>query len=156
MSPRRADPALSERRRGALVRAGYAEILDKGVQAVTIDSVVARAGSSKGGALYYFPTREDLLFAILEWLFSQLNSTLDEVVRAQDSPRACLASELEALFHGAEVNRKVYRVLFDFLGMGVHIDRFRGLFAAFFDRGRERATPIVAEGIKQLIGRAHV
>ncbi len=149
MSPRRADPALSERRRGALVRAGYAEILDKGVQAVTIDSVVARAGSSKGGALYYFPTKEDLLFAVLEWLFSQLNSTLDEVVRAQDSPRARLASELEVLFHGAEVNRKVYRVLFDFLGMGVHNDRFRGLFAAFFDRCRERDKAIVAEGIKQ-------
>jgi len=131
MSPRRADPALSERRRGALVRAGYAEILDKGVQAVTIDSVVARAGSSKGGALYYFPTKEDLLFAVLEWLFTQLNSTLDEVVRAQDSPR------------------KVYRVLFDFLGMGVHNDRFRGLFAAFFDRCRERDKAIVVEGIRQ-------
>ena len=30
MSPRRKDPELAERRREALVKAGYAEILEKG------------------------------------------------------------------------------------------------------------------------------
>ena len=58
LSPRRANPELADRRRDALVRAGYAEILDKGIQGTTLDSVVARAGSSKGGALYYFPDRK--------------------------------------------------------------------------------------------------
>ena len=57
MSPRRADQELADRRRDTLVRAGYAEILEKGIQAFTLDSVVARAESSKGGALYYFPTK---------------------------------------------------------------------------------------------------
>ena len=42
MSPRRANPELADRRRDALVRAGYAEVLDKGIQATTLDSVVAR------------------------------------------------------------------------------------------------------------------
>src|SRR5208282_4897464 len=60
MSPRRANPELADRRRDVLVRAGYAEVLEKGIQGVTLDSVVARAESSKGGALYYFPTKEDL------------------------------------------------------------------------------------------------
>jgi AcrR family transcriptional regulator len=51
---RRADPALTERRRAQLIRASYTEILEKGIQRVTLESVVARAGSSKGGALHYF------------------------------------------------------------------------------------------------------
>ena len=51
MSPRRADPKLADRRKEALERAGYAEILEKGIQGTTLDSVVARAGSSHADLL---------------------------------------------------------------------------------------------------------
>jgi AcrR family transcriptional regulator len=149
MSPRRADPALADRRREELVKAGYAEILDKGIHATTLDSVVARAGSSKGGALYYFHTKEDLLFAVLEWLIRQLSRTLDEVAYSEESARARLASELEVLFHSAEVNRKLYLVLFDFVTLGVRSERFHSLFAAFFQSCRKRDMAIIEDGIKQ-------
>jgi len=148
MSPRHADPQLADRRKDALVKAGYAEILEVGISATTFDSVVARAGSSKGGALYYFPTKEDLLFGVLEWLLRQLDRTLDEVAQTQASPRARLASELEVLFHSAEVNRKLYLVLFDFVTLGARSERFRALFAHFFDNCRRREAAIVEEGIK--------
>jgi AcrR family transcriptional regulator len=149
MSPRRADPALAERRREALVRAGYAEILEKGIRGVTLDSVAFRAGSSKGGALHYFRTKEDLLFAVLQWLLGQLGRTLDEVTRADESPRRRLAAELEVLFHSAEVNRKLYLVLYDFVTLGMRSERFRSLFAAFFEGCRTRDMAVVEEGIKQ-------
>lgn len=149
MSPRHADPELADRRKEALVKAGYAEILVVGISATTLDSVVARAGSSKGGALYYFRTKEDLLYGVLEWLLRQLDRTLDEVVHTQESPRARLASELEVLFHSAEVNRKLYLVLFDFVTLGARSERFRSLFAGFFERCRRREAAIVEEGIKQ-------
>src|SRR5579864_178996 len=110
---RRADPVLTARRRAELIKAGYAEILERGLHGISIDSVVARAGSSKGGALHYFPTKDDLLYAILEWVLSELDRTLEDVVEHQDTPRQRLASELEVLFHSAEVNRKLYLVLFD-------------------------------------------
>lgn len=149
MSPRRADPALAERRRDDLIKAGYAEILQKGIPGTTIDSVVARAGSSKGGALYYFHTKNDLLGAVLEWLLHQLDRSLDEVANAPESPRTRLASELEVLFHSAEVNRKLYLVLFDFVALGGRTERFRARIEAFLDRCRRRDIAIVEEGIKQ-------
>jgi AcrR family transcriptional regulator len=149
MSPRRADPKLADRRREALVKAGYAEILEKGIQGTTLDSVVARANSSKGGALYYFPTKEDLLYGVLDWLLRQLNQTLNEIAQSQEPPRARLASELEVLFHSAEVNRKLYLVLFDFVSFGARVKRFRTLFADFFENCRQRDTAIVEAGIRQ-------
>lgn len=149
MSPRRADPVLADRRRAALIRAGYAEILEKGINGITVDSVVARAGSSKGGALYYFHTKDDLLHAVLRWLFSQLDRTLDEVARSGDSPRSRLAAELEVLFHSAEVNRKLYLVLFDYVALGTRTERFKSLFADFFERSRNRDVAVVEDGIRQ-------
>jgi len=149
MSPRHPDPILADRRKEALVKAGYAEILDVGIQATTLDSVVARAGSSKGGALYYYPTKEDLLYGVLDWLLRQLDRTLDEVAHTHASPRARLASELEVLFHSAEVNRKLYLVVFDFVTMGARSERFHSLFAGFYERCRRRDAEVVEEGIKQ-------
>jgi TetR/AcrR family transcriptional regulator, fatty acid metabolism regulator protein len=149
MSPRRANPELADRRRDTLVRAGYAEILDKGIQGTTLDSVVARAGSSKGGALYYFPTKEDLLSGVLEWLLKQLNRTLDEVLQAQDTARGKLVSELEVLFHSAEVNRKLYLVFFDFVALGTRQQRFRAHLAGFFEACHRRDVEIVELGIRE-------
>ena len=149
MSPRRANPELAERRRDTLVRAGYAEVLEKGIQGTTLDSVVARAGSSKGGALYYFPTKEDLLCGVLEWLLQQLNRTLDEVLQAPDSARGKLVSELEVLFHSADVNRKLYLVFFDFVALGTRQERFRSLLAGFLEACHRRDTAIVEQGIRE-------
>jgi len=149
MSPRRADPALAGRRREALIKAGYAEILEKGLQGITLDSVVGRAGSSKGGALYYFRTKEDLLYAILHWLLTQVDRTLEEVARSEEPPRGRLAAELEVLFHSADVNRKLYLVLFDYVALGARAERFRKLFTDFFERCRKRDMDIVEEGIRQ-------
>ena len=148
MSPRRVDLELTARRREALIKAGYAEILEKGLHATTIDSVVARASSSKGGALHYFRTKEDLFYAVLEWLLGELTHSLDQVAASQESPRERLTAELELLFHSAEVNRKLYLVLFDFVTLGARHDRFRALFHDFFVRCRKRDVQIISEGIK--------
>jgi AcrR family transcriptional regulator len=149
MSPRRKDPELADRRREALVKAGYAEILEKGIQALTIDSVVARAASSKGGALYYFHTKEDLLFAVVEWLLAEMTRALDDIAEGSGSPRARLAAELQVLFHSAEVNRKFYLVLFDFLSLAGRTERFRQLVAGFFAECKRRDARLVEEGVKR-------
>ena len=149
MSPRRANPELAERRREALQRAGYAEILERGIEATTLDSVVARADSSKGGALYYFRTKEDLFFGVLEWLLRQLNRSLDEVVHTQEPARIRLVAELEVLFHSTEVNRKLYLVFFDFVSRGARSERFRKLFSEFFEKCRQRDARIVEDGIRE-------
>ena len=65
------------------------------------------------------------------------------------SPRSRLASELEVLFHSADVNRKLYMVLFDYVAIGTRSDRFRAPLAAFFEACRRRDILIVEEGIRQ-------
>lgn len=148
MSPRRANPQLAARRREALVKAGYAEVLEKGIPGTTIESVVKRAGSSKGGALYYFRTKDDLLYGVFEWLLAQLDRTLDEVASSDQSPRARLAAELEVLFHSPEVNRKLYFVLLEFTAVSLRSERFRSAWVAFLNRCRNRDIAIIEDGIR--------
>jgi AcrR family transcriptional regulator len=149
MSPRRADPALAERRREVLIKAGYAEILEKGLSNLTIDAVVERAGSSKGGALYYFPTKDDLLFAVLEWLLAELERTLTDVARSDAPAARRLGSEIEVLFHSADVNRKLYRVLFDYVALASRTEQYRQLLSRFLESCRRRDAAIIEEGVRQ-------
>ena len=150
---RRVDPVLTARRRAELIKAGYAEILAHGIQGTTLDSVVERAGSSKGGALHYFATKAELLYAILEWVLSELDRSLDDVIANQESARRQLASELEVLFHSAEVNRKLYLILFDFVTVAARSERLRSLLADFFEKCRRRDRAIVSLGIDEQLFR---
>lgn len=149
MSPRRADPVLTERRREVLIKAGYAEILEKGVPGLTLDAVVQRAGSSKGGMLHYFHTKDDLLYAVLEWLLAELDRTLRDIAQSDAPPPRRLASELEVLFHSAEVNRKLYRLLFDYVALASRAERYRGLVNGFLSACRQRDAAIIEDGVRR-------
>ena len=149
MSPRKHDAELEAARKEALVRAGYAAVVEKGLEGLRVEATAQRAGSSKGGALYYFPRKEDLMVAILEWVLNQVGKNLDEAVAAQSNPRAKLAAELELMFHSAELNRKFYSVFLDYVSAGSRNKTFSKLLEAFYRKCHERDRKIIEEGIRQ-------
>ncbi len=56
-----------------MLDAAEAIVLESGARHMTLDAVAARAGVSKGGLLYHFPTKEALLRAMLERHRKQLD-----------------------------------------------------------------------------------
>src|SRR5579862_4407233 len=52
--------------RDRVLDAAEAVILESGGQSFTLDAVAARAGISKGGLVYSFATKDDLVYAALE------------------------------------------------------------------------------------------
>jgi AcrR family transcriptional regulator len=68
MSP----PASS---REIILDAAEAVVLESGARHMTLESVAARAGISKGGFLYHFPTKEALLKAMQERFIKKIDET---------------------------------------------------------------------------------
>ena len=58
-----------------MLDAAEAIVLESGARHMTLDAVAARAGVSKGGLLYHFPTKEALLRAMLERFSKQIEET---------------------------------------------------------------------------------
>lgn len=62
----------TDRRRGRassrdrLIAAALEQITLNGLQTLTLDAVAAAAGVTKGGLIYHFKTRDDLLLAVVE------------------------------------------------------------------------------------------
>lgn len=69
--------ARSVRTRNALLEATEQVIRDEGVGAVTLERVAAVAGVSKGGLLYHFASKQDLIGALLHHTLKSADTTLE-------------------------------------------------------------------------------
>lgn len=67
---------MRKSRRTEILDAALRVIGTAGVTSVTFESVAEEAGLTKGGLLYHFPTRDDLLYALNEYLAQQWEATI--------------------------------------------------------------------------------
>lgn len=74
----------SQERRQRLLEAARAVIADNGVAALTVDLVAQRANLSKRYFYTEFSSKEDILDACAEDLYSRLYAGMDQVVRTAD------------------------------------------------------------------------
>ncbi|QSB04376.1 TetR/AcrR family transcriptional regulator [Natronoglycomyces albus] len=59
--------ARGQRRRAQIVRAALEVITERGFRGMSLGAVSEKVGLTQQGLLHYFPTREDLLIAVLQW-----------------------------------------------------------------------------------------
>jgi AcrR family transcriptional regulator len=76
-APRHAAGAGDERRR-ALVEAACELIVEKGFEGLRVRDIAARVGINHATLHYHFPTKEDLIRAVLDRLIEQVNGSKSE------------------------------------------------------------------------------
>jgi len=104
----RASRLPGEERRQHFLQVAAELIVDKGVDGVTMESVVAAAGVSKGLGYAYFTNRNDLLLAVLEKELDAFNTRVANAVRTADDSfearvRAAVHEWFEALTDRGEL-----------------------------------------------------
>ncbi len=72
--------------REALLRAASQVVIDKGVEALTLDAVAQQAGVSKGGLLYHFPNKDALMGSMVEQLVQDFEAVLQTEFDQDDAP----------------------------------------------------------------------
>ncbi|MEW2356155.1 TetR family transcriptional regulator [Spirillospora sp. NPDC029432] len=91
----------------ALLDAAEALLSEQGTQALTLTAVADRAGVSKGGLLYHFPTKE----ALVQGLVARVIEEFDALVAAHDdgTPGAYTRAYVEATFEVLTGEARAYR-----------------------------------------------
>lgn len=91
--------ATSENTRTRLLRAAQDIARETGPASVSLDAVAARAGVSKGGLLYHFPTKAALLRALVEDQLASFEKALEseEAGRQRDGVLAAYLDTFVAL-----------------------------------------------------------
>ncbi len=65
--------------RQALLQAGLAEVVEKGLDGPSLDAICARAGFTRGAFYVHFANRDDFVAQLMDWVFSGF---LDSIVTA--------------------------------------------------------------------------
>jgi TetR/AcrR family transcriptional regulator, fatty acid metabolism regulator protein len=119
--------SLKERQRkerGELIlRAAEAEFTEKGYRDTSMDEIAARVGIAKGTVYLYFPSKQDLVFALIEREFKMFLEKFEHISASPLTARAklehlfllacqeILGKRLQALisfFTSADVRKDVY------------------------------------------------
>ena len=109
MSPRIVVEEQQEARRAQLVEATLKEVSDKGFSNVTLEDIAARAGLSKGVALYYFASKEELFLAAFERSIGALRERLRVAIGTAPNPVEKIQAVIQTIFVSARCNRNFYR-----------------------------------------------
>lgn len=92
-------PEINEFRRRRLVEATIALLAEKGVAGATVRAITAAADTSHGLIGHYYATKDDLLVAALQHLFTTVGDEIGrQIARAGDDPVVRLKAMPKAMF----------------------------------------------------------
>ncbi|GIH75956.1 TetR/AcrR family transcriptional regulator [Planobispora longispora] len=96
---RRGRPRSGEQaaRRRAALDAALAELVEHGVEGMTMQAVAARAGSSKESLYTWFGNRQGMLAALIQRQSEQVNAAVTAALERPSEPRATLTAIAENL-----------------------------------------------------------
>src|SRR5216683_883436 len=95
-----------QERADLILQAAEAVLTEKGYADTSMDEIAARVGIAKGTVYLYFPSKQNLVFALLE---RELEKLLDEVQLIATSPTSARA-KLELLLHYVYAGALLQRV----------------------------------------------
>ncbi len=90
--------------RPQLLDAAARRVAEGGLEELTLDQVAADAGVSKGGLLYHFPTKADLIEALIRDVLRRFEDTVERASAGSDAPGTWTRAYIDATFD-AEVSR---------------------------------------------------
>jgi AcrR family transcriptional regulator len=91
-----------------ILSAAEAVVGEAGAAHLTLDAVAAKAGISKGGLLYHFPSKEALLQEMLRTLLERADSDAENLLAsAKPGPAAELQAHVLAGFQARDKERQV-------------------------------------------------
>lgn len=143
----------SERSRQAIIQAATEVFLRNGYLGATTDEVAARASVSKQTIYRHFGDKQHLFAAVIldkaTTVVDEVFATIADALREAQDVRAALHDLAHAFLNGLltpDVIRMRRLVI-------AEADRFPDIARTWFDRGFERALPIVGEALSGLASR---
>jgi AcrR family transcriptional regulator len=133
-------------RKSQLIGAAYNVVSRKGYANFTIRDIAREANLSAGLVHYYFESKEDLLLTLFRQMQANLQTALEEALKAADDPVTRLRIYLDHAFSLPDREKDYIYVLFDFWSQIKHNQRIRKISRKLFTSFRSELAPILQEG----------
>jgi AcrR family transcriptional regulator len=130
---------IAKIRRDQIVEAAVAVIAEQGLQNLSLSEIENKAGMSRGQLTYYFPTKEDILLAVFDWLVLLIHQRIGKPGGQgcdQDSGWEWVAHLLDKLLTQPPVSPEFACLQYTFLSQISHRADFRQRLATLYEGWR--------------------
>jgi AcrR family transcriptional regulator len=144
MAPKR---DVSDDRRSQILDAATKVFARRGFKDARMDDIVQESGLSKGLLYWYFKSKDAIVAAFLERLFS---GEFSAVKRLRDAPGSARERIMDFSVESARQVRRMGRlvpVTFEFYSLAFRNKAVRGFATKFFQTYVDAVTAVVAEGV---------
>lgn len=145
MSPR---PDVSEERRAQIIESAIQVFARQGFASTRMDDVAAESGLSKGLLYWYFKSKEDIIIAIADLLFSAEFHKMQSLSVEGQTARACLESFLEIFIADLQGTMKVAPVIYEFYALAFRNATVRRVMQEYLGRFVAILEPVVQRGME--------
>ena len=80
-----------------ILEVGFDSVAETGVRAFTVESLAKRLAISKKTIYKFFPTKEKLIRSIMQFVFTQINSTFNKVMVDEPNPAVQFIKIMETI-----------------------------------------------------------
>jgi AcrR family transcriptional regulator len=161
-----ADPASGPSRsnRDKILHAAVQVAVRDGVMAMTLDAVAQEAGVSKGGLLYHFRSKDDLIAAMLLHFKEEVQGQLERRMAADPNPRGLLVRALLRMVFpapaasetGTSTRSELSRFFMAILTAAVNNPRLLDPIRKDAQQMRQRMLATAPDGVRQIALRAAI
>ena len=117
----------------AILDAAEAVVAELGAHRLSLNLVAERAGISKGGLTYSFPTREALLNALTDRELVRYKAVVDAARGDGSDPRSLLLAQLHAMrVATAAVDARTFSIMAAMTQSGAQLDAYREQYSQYF------------------------
>ncbi|MGA8941976.1 MAG: TetR/AcrR family transcriptional regulator [Thermoactinomyces sp.] len=106
------DERLIEQRRQQIIEGAVRLFVKKGFYKTTTREIAKECGLSIGTMYEYIQTKEDVLYLVCEYIHSELEKRLREVMREEDSGIESLLKSLKQLFRSMDEMRSLVLLIY--------------------------------------------
>jgi AcrR family transcriptional regulator len=141
-------PDRAEERRQQIMEAALACFARKGYHKTTMDDIVAESGLSKGTLYWYFKSKDELFFSLINSFFLEMQQDLDAIFEQPTSATDKLRTLGHEFASFYEEVAEFLNVFFEFWMLGALNEQLNHLFHEMLSRYRGVIAGVIRDGVK--------
>ena len=145
MSPR---PDVSEERRNQIIESAIKVFAREGFANTRMEDVAAESGLSKGLLYWYFKSKEDIIIAIADLLFSAEFRKMQNLSIEGQTSRDCLENFLDIFIEDLRNILKLTPVIYEFYALAFRNSTVRHVMHEYYQRFIMIMEPIIQQGME--------
>ena len=145
MSPR---PDVSEERRNQIIESAIKVFAREGFANTRMEDVAAESGLSKGLLYWYFKSKEDIIIAIADLLFSAEFRKIENLSIEGQTSRDCLENFFDIFIKDLRNILKLTPVIYEFYALAFRNSTVRHVMHEYYQRFIMIMEPIIQQGME--------